>query len=73
MMIPATKEDRTFGEEIYKRTPELIAKYGIKPNPITIKGNFEDVAKGLEDLKVSASHLSEGNNANHTIERQGFR
>lgn len=51
MMILATKEDRTFGEEIYKRTPELIAKYGIKPNPITIKGNFEDVAKGLEDLK----------------------
>lgn len=51
-MISGTKEDRAFGEEVYKRTPELIAKYGIKPNPIVIKGNFDDVAKGLEGLKV---------------------
>lgn len=60
MMISATKEDRAFGEEVYKRTPEMIAKYGIKPNPIIIKGNFEDIGKGLEDLKVSVSRLSEG-------------
>ncbi|WVN88001.1 uncharacterized protein L203_103199 [Cryptococcus depauperatus CBS 7841] len=49
--IPASKEDREFGVKIYKKTPELIVKYGLKPNPIEIKGGFDDVLEGLDDLK----------------------
>ncbi|WVN88983.1 uncharacterized protein L203_104198 [Cryptococcus depauperatus CBS 7841] len=49
--IPASKEDREFGVEIFKKTPELIVKYGLKPNPIEIKGGFGDVLEGLDDLK----------------------
>lgn len=42
-----------FGEELFRKTPELVAKYGIKPNPVKIRGGFEDIGAGLEDLKVS--------------------
>ncbi|WVO15529.1 hypothetical protein L204_103188 [Cryptococcus depauperatus] len=49
--ITASKEDREFGAESFKKTPELIVKYGLKPNPIDIKGGFDNVLKGLDDLK----------------------
>lgn len=49
---PASKEDRAFGEEIFAKTPELITKFGIKPNPVVIAGGFEDVVKAFDALKV---------------------
>ncbi|EAL22378.1 hypothetical protein CNBB5510 [Cryptococcus deneoformans B-3501A] len=48
---PADPNGRVFGEELFRKTPELVAKYGIKPNPVKIRGGFEDIGAGLEDLK----------------------
>lgn len=59
-MIPGPKSYRDFHVEICKHTPELITKYGVKPNPVTIRGGLEDVTAGWEDMKnkkVSGSKL----------------
>ncbi|AFR97565.1 enoyl reductase [Cryptococcus neoformans C23] len=50
-VLPASKEDRAFGEETFAKTPELITKFGVKPNPVVIAGGFEDVIKALDALK----------------------
>ncbi|KAE8541477.1 hypothetical protein D1P53_002838 [Cryptococcus gattii VGV] len=57
---PVRPKDRAFGEEIFRRTPELIAKYNIRPNPILMRGGFDDVEAGLKDLqsgKISGKKL----------------
>jgi len=53
MVFPASKEDRAFGVEVCKRTPELIEKYGIRSNPIVIKGGLDAINDGFEEMKVS--------------------
>lgn len=52
---PVKPKDRAFGEEIFRKTPELIAKYNIRPNPILMRGGFEDIEEGLKDLQVSCT------------------
>lgn len=52
---PVRPKDRAFGEEIFRRTPQLIAKYNIRPNPILMRGGFEHVEAGLKDLQVSCT------------------
>lgn len=57
---PVKPKDRAFGEEIFRKTPELIAKYNIRPNPILMRGGFEDIEEGLKDLqngKISGKKL----------------
>jgi len=50
--IPASESDRAFGVEVNQRTPELIKKYGIKSNPIVIKGGMETIKDGFEEMKA---------------------
>lgn len=42
-----------FGEELFCKMLEFVVKYGIKFNFVKIRGGFEDIGVGLEDLKVS--------------------
>ncbi|RSH95675.1 hypothetical protein EHS25_000767 [Saitozyma podzolica] len=43
--------DRDFGAEINKHTPELITKFGIRANPIKIRGTLHDVTDGWQDQR----------------------
>jgi hypothetical protein len=45
--------DRDFGAEINKHTPELITKFGVRANPIKIRGTLHDVTDGWQDQRVS--------------------
>ncbi|OCF44732.1 hypothetical protein I317_01421 [Kwoniella heveanensis CBS 569] len=59
-IIPAVPEAREFATKIYAATPELITKFGIKPNPVEIRGGLENVEAGLKELqagKVSGKKL----------------
>ncbi|WWC92305.1 uncharacterized protein L201_007259 [Kwoniella dendrophila CBS 6074] len=51
-ILPVVKEDREFGVEFYKRTPEFIEKYGLKPNPVAVKGGLDDILQGMADMKA---------------------
>ncbi|WRT67069.1 uncharacterized protein IL334_004035 [Kwoniella shivajii] len=51
-MIPGSSDDRKFGEEWYAKTAEMIAKFNIKPNPISLrKGGLNDVSAGFQEMK----------------------
>ncbi|WVR04937.1 hypothetical protein IAU60_001949 [Kwoniella sp. DSM 27419] len=50
--IPYSADDHAFGKKIYAATPELITKYGIKPNPTHIRGGLDDITAGFEDMKA---------------------
>lgn len=65
--VPAKPEDREFGVEINQRTPELIEKYGIRPNPIVIRGGLEDIKEGFAEMRVSLSESGE-----QTLIRSGW-
>lgn len=58
-VVAEVEGDRDFGVEINKHTPELITKYGIKPNPVRIRGTLHDVTAGWEDMKVGEVGFSE--------------
>nr|XP_019013228.1 uncharacterized protein I206_01293 [Kwoniella pini CBS 10737]OCF52009.1 hypothetical protein I206_01293 [Kwoniella pini CBS 10737] len=53
-IIPALPADRAFGAKFYAATPEFITKYGIKPNPIALRGGLDTITSGFEELKVSS-------------------
>ena len=54
-VTPAEPKDRAFGAEVHRRTAEYIEKYGLKGNPITLRGGLGDVPAGFEDMKVSTT------------------
>ncbi|WVF72503.1 hypothetical protein IAT40_007319 [Kwoniella sp. CBS 6097] len=51
-IIPAVPEAREFATKIYSVTPELITKYGIKPNPVEVRGGLEDIDAGLKESQA---------------------
>ncbi|WVQ98438.1 hypothetical protein IAU59_005562 [Kwoniella sp. CBS 9459] len=59
-IVPALPESREFATKIYSATPELVVKYGIKPNPVDVRGGLEDIESGLRASqagKVSGKKL----------------
>lgn len=51
MKYSAKPDQHKFGIEVAQRTPELITKFGIKANPVKIRGGLEDVTAGFEDMR----------------------
>ncbi|WVQ77954.1 hypothetical protein IAT38_000034 [Cryptococcus sp. DSM 104549] len=51
-ILPFSAHDRALGVELNQITPEMITKYGIKPNPVVIRGGLDDVIQGFEDQKA---------------------
>ncbi|WVQ77953.1 hypothetical protein IAT38_000033 [Cryptococcus sp. DSM 104549] len=52
MIIPYIAHDRAFGAEVNRVTPDMITKYGIKANPVVIRGGLDDVLKGFENQRA---------------------
>ncbi|WRT66836.1 uncharacterized protein IL334_003799 [Kwoniella shivajii] len=60
MIIPVVPENHRFGTTFFPKTEELISKYGIKANPVALKGGLEAISQGLKDQmegKVSGKKL----------------
>jgi hypothetical protein len=50
--FPVIDKDRKFGAAIMDHTPELISKYGVKANPIDLRGGLDAVPQGFADMKA---------------------
>ncbi|WVQ77952.1 hypothetical protein IAT38_000032 [Cryptococcus sp. DSM 104549] len=51
-IVHVIPHDRAFGSEVNRVTPDMITKYGIRPNPVVVKGGLDDVLEGFEDQKA---------------------
>jgi len=51
MKLPAIPEEREFYVKLNAKTPELIEKYGVRPNPTQEFGGFDDILSGFQYMK----------------------
>jgi hypothetical protein len=63
--------DRDFGAEINKHTSELITKFGVRANPIKIRGTLHDVTDGWQDQRVSRRDPTRSAAQRSGVERRG--
>lgn len=60
MSYPAKPDEHAFGVEAVQHTAEMITKFGIKANPVKLRGGLEAVLDGFDDMrqgKISAQKL----------------
>ncbi|WRT66835.1 uncharacterized protein IL334_003798 [Kwoniella shivajii] len=59
-IVSGSPAEREFAAAFYQKTPEIIANYGVKANPVDIRGGLEAISTGLQqqkDGKVSGRKL----------------
>ncbi|WWC61459.1 uncharacterized protein I303_104043 [Kwoniella dejecticola CBS 10117] len=52
-IISAAPADRAFGVKFFGATPEFVTKYGIKSNPVAVRGGLDTITDGFEELKAN--------------------